>query len=281
MFCAAVFYARFVYLNEDEFSVERKRSVFKQLNTFWEKNRKDKSQFPRTDMFYVMSARMLLYSGHYFWKFEEDWETAVLQLERGLKGLDKIKHVACLTKQDLQLQIRNMKETIKERDVPRVKKFQRISRVNQTDDATTAKDAQKKSPLRPHPSLFEMIKKAPVASSNFQIHDDRNEAAPAITPNVKKLSRNRLKKTEDFPMRTPSQRIKPSETASVPKVIVRPKRNIKPTLVIDLSSESESSTETKSTPRIDYGKEISEEYTEKRNTRKAGSQSKGTTNGKK
>lgn len=268
------------------------RSVFNRLLTFWEENRKDKSKFPRTDMFYVTSARMLLYSGHYFWKFEDDWESAVAQLKRGLKGLDKVKYGACLTKQDLQLQIRNMEETIKEKHAPRVKKFLKVNQTSKIDEETTVKDEQMKKPLafamkiaKPQPSLLEMISETQVPSINFQIHDDSNEASSVITPNIKKLPKNRLKKTEEIPLRTPSQRIKPIESKS--KTVDRPKRttrlqNITPTMLTDITGENEANTETKSTPENvncsthnnDREKDIFGKCTAKRNTRKAVSQSK-------
>lgn len=213
LFCAAVVYARFVYLNEDEFSAEAMRSVFKQLITFWEDNRNDKRKFPRTDMFYVMSARMLLYSGHYFWKFENDRVTAVTQLKRGLKGLDKVKYGACLTKQDLELQIRNMEETIKEERAPREKKFLRFK--SRFDD----------EPM--------MISEASVPYSNFEI------ASCKVRPKYKKVY------TEEVPARTPSRRVKPTEIAAGliaaverPKLGARPK-NLIPTIHIDLDSDSD------------------------------------------
>lgn len=287
MFCAAVVYARFVYVNEDEFDAETMRSIFNQLLEFWEENRKDKSKFPRNDTFYVTSARMLLYAGHYFWKFEQDWETAVAHLKRGLKGLDKVKYGACLTKQDLELQITNMEETMKEKQTPRVKQFLRINRTSKIDAETTAKDEQMKKPAitvaqkiaRPQPSLLEMISETQASSINFQIHDDSNGTSSMITPNVKKSSRNRLKKAEDVPMRTPSHRMKPIEIEPKSKTVDRPKRttrlqNLTPTIPTDISSETK--TKTKSTPETGYGneKEVFAKCTAKRNTRRAVPKSK-------
>lgn len=295
MFFAAVVYARFVYLNEDEFSVEAMRSVFNRLLSFWEENRKEKDKLPKTDMFYVTSARMLLYSGHYLWKFEDDWEGAAAQLKRGLKGLDKVKYGACLTKQDLDLQIRNMEETIKEKHTPRVKQFPKANQTNRIDEETTTKAEQMKKPLslamkiaKPQPSLLEMISETQVPSINFQIHDDSNDASSVITPNVKKFSRNRSKKTEDIPIRTPSQRMKPIEIESKSKTVDRPKRttklqNLIPTMLNDVGGENETSTRTESTTpetvnrnshNNDREKNIFGKCTTKRNTRKAESQSK-------
>lgn len=290
MFCAAVVYARFVYVNEDEFDAETTRSIFNQLLVFWEENRKDKSKFPRTDAFYVTSARMLLYTGHYFWKFEQDWETAVAHLKRGLKGLDQVKYGACLTKQDLEHQITNMEETIREKRSPRVKQFRKINQTMQKIVAeTTEKEEQMKKPaatvaqkiVRPQPSLLEMISETQASNINFQIHDDSNEASSMYTPNVKKPTRNRLKKTEDAPMRTPSHRMKPIGIEPKSKTVDRPKRttrlqNLTPTIFTDKSIENKTNKETKSTPETGNGngKDTFGKCTAKRNTRRAVPQSK-------
>lgn len=285
MFCTAVVYARFAYVNEEEFDSYTLRSIFKQLLMFWEEHRKDKSKFPRTDTFYVISARMLLYTGHYFWKFEKDWAMAVAHLKRGLKGLDKVKYGACLTKRDLELQITNMEETIKEMQTPRTKQFLRTK----CDAETTSKDAQMKRPtvtvaqklVRPQPSLLEMINGTQASSINFQIHDDSDEASSMVTPNVKKSSQNRLKKTKDAPMRTPSHRMKPTEIEPKSKTVDRPKRttrlqNLTPTIPTDLSGENKTNNETKSTPETGNGNEtdVFAKTTTKRNTRRAAPQSK-------
>lgn len=295
MFCAAVAYARFTYLNEDEFNAEAMRSNFNQLLTFWEENRKDKCKFPRTDTFYVMSARMLLYTGHYSWKFEDDWELAVAHLKRGLKGLDKVKYGACLCKQDLELQIRDMEDTIKEKHAPRAKHFLKRNQTNRIDEETAVKYEQMKKPItiaqkiaRPQPSLLEMISETQAPSINFQIHDDSSEASSVITPNVKKSSRNRLKKVEDAPpIRTPSHRMKPIALEPKSKTVDRPKRttrlqNLTPTMPADISGGNETNTQAKPTPDIgnlsthknDNGKDTFGKCTAKRNTRKAVSQNK-------
>lgn len=229
MFCAAVSYARYVYINEDDFNKEIMRSVFKQLLSFWEKHHTDKSKFPRTDMFYVTSARMFLYFGHYLWKFDvNSREKAVEQLERGLKGLQKVKHRACLIEQDLTFQIRDMKDTIEEKKAPREKKYLKYIRKfdDEPDDEPMKKPValEKKIP-KPPPSLLEMINGAPAPSINFQIHDDGNGpgASSVVTPNVKKSTRNRLKRTEETSFRTPSHRAKPQEATS--QTAERPKRS--------------------------------------------------------
>lgn len=216
-FCTAVMYARYVYLNEDEFSKEALQSVFKELNTFWEGNRKDKNKFPRNDMFYFMSARMLLYAGHYFWKNENNKETAVDLLKRGSKGLNKVKYGTKLIKQDLEQQIQDMEDTIKEMREPREKKFLR-NQIRFDDESKT--------------------NKAPISGSNLRTHGAG--VSSLITPNVRKSPRNRLKLAEEVPARTPSRRVKPKELLIASTPVEHPKRNLIPTIYIDLDSNSES-----------------------------------------
>lgn len=207
-FCSAVMYARYVYLNEDEFSKEATQSVFKEMIKFWEDNRNDKTKFPRSDMFYVMSARMLLYAGHFYWKIEDDKETAVTLLKRGLKGLNKAKYGIRMIKQDLELQIGSMEHTIKELRAPREKKFIRIMR--KFDDEPQAKAA---------PTLGINLKTCGTGINSL------------ITPNARKPSRYR--------------RANPVEIAAGSRAVERPKRNLIPTIFVDLDSDSESSKEKK------------------------------------
>lgn len=250
MFCAGIAYARYAYLNEDEFTVHEIHSIFDHLHTFWKNNRNDKFKFPRTDMFYVMSARMLLYSGHYYWQFASDWDTAVTQVESGLKGLNKVKHGIRLIRQDFEIQIRDMRDTIKEKAEPREKKFLRnVQFSDEEDDQMKKPMAVAKKLARPQPNLFDMVSTVPVPSINFQIHDDDNEAASVVTPNVKKSSRNRLKRYDDMAVRTPSQQLKPIEIASRSKTAERPKRttrlpNVTPTMRTDMEIKTDVKSET-------------------------------------
>lgn len=219
-FFTAVIYARYVYLDE-EFSGEAMRTIFKQLLAYWEENRNDKSKFPRNDMFYLMSARMLLHMGHYFWKHENDKDTAVTLLKRGSKGLNKVKHGAFLIKQDLELQIKGMEETIKEIRAPREKKFIRVKDSFEDEPATT---------------------EAPASEGNWRIPIITTYR---VTPKVYKTSRYRSKKADEVPARTPSQPVKSKELASASKTAERPKRNLIPTIFVDLDSDSDGAKETK------------------------------------
>lgn len=209
-FFSAVLYARYVYIEQS--SDEAIRTIFQQLLAYWEDNRNDKSKFPRNDMFYFMSARMLLYAGHYYWKHTKDKETAVTLLKRGLKGLNKVKHGTFLIKQDLELQIKGMEDTIKEMQAPREKKFLR-TRGPFKDQSTTNKAAALNNNIKIYggPTFYESI---PQSTSQY-----------------------RSKKAEDVPARTTS---KPSKAAAE-----RAKRNLIPTIFIDLDSDSEGAKDSK------------------------------------
>lgn len=211
-FFTAVIYARYVYL-DDEFSEGAKRTIFKQLLAYWESNRNDKSKFPRNDMFYLMSARMLLYMGHYFWKHENDKDAAVTLLKRGSKGLEKVKHGVFLIKQDLELQINSMEETIKETLAPREKKYIRIK--CSFEDEPSANGA---------------------SALNKNLNGGESYWA---TPKVNKHPQIRSMKA---PPRKP---VKPKEISSTPKPAERPKRHLIPTIFIDLDSSDSGSAKEK------------------------------------
>lgn len=213
-FFTAVIYARYVYLDEES-SSKAKQTIFKQLLAYWEDNRSDKSKFPRNDMFYMMSARMLLFMGHFCWKYENNKDTAVTLLKRGSKGLNRVKHGAFLIKQDLELQIKSMDETIKEMQAPIEKKY-----------------------LRNKGSFDEQ----PVIIS---WKSTGSGATDFTTPKVNKNPRIRSRKADEVPARTPSQPAKQREINSISKPAGRTKWLPTPTIFIDLDSDSESAKETK------------------------------------
>lgn len=219
MYCIGVTYTRLAYLDEAEFDLIAKRSIFNELLEYWEKK---KSKFPRCDLFYVTSAQMFLYSGHHTWKYEKDWPKAKELLKRGLKGLEKVNYGACSMKRDLKSQIEEMEETIKQKDIPREERFgdmwilnRKKSFENEDEDELNVENlklkkptAPAKKPAKPQLSLLDMISDSPQrVHSNFQIHGD-DEGTAAITPQIKKSSRDRTKKVTETPIRTPSTRVK-------------------------------------------------------------------------
>lgn len=264
MYCAAVAYARYVYIN-DEFDPEMKRVVFHQLHEYWETNNKNKSKFPRSDMYYVISARMLLYRGHYTWKYEKNEKSrAVDWLKRGLKGMGKVKYGACLIKEDLKYQIQEMEETIQQLAIPREQRLAGMWILNRkkdfVDDPSTQRQPPKKqtapvkkttkSQTRPYNNLLDLISDEPKPTTNFQIHAD-DETTTSATPSAKKSTRGRFK--VDAEVHTPSVRTKPHDTASVSKTAERPKRNnrgpnyLVPKIAIDLTGSSPETNEAKET----------------------------------
>lgn len=264
MFCAAVAYARYTYIKDDEFNPEIKRTVFEKLHQYWENNYKDKRKFPRSDMFYVTSARMLMYYGHYTWKFEKnEWAKAKELLKRGLKGMEKVKFGASLIKQDLKYQIEEMEETIKQKDIPREQRFAGIWCLNAKktvgDETTTQKEPMKKPPVpakkntKSQFSLLDMISDKEETSGSFQIHGD-DDGASVVTPNVKKSSRLKSKRIDDTPARTPSARTKPHGTDSVTKTSERSARSkrvpnhLVPKITYDLTESSPEIQELPETP---------------------------------
>lgn len=285
VYCTAVAYARFLYLNEKEYDFKVVQPVFKELLSYWEANYKDKTKFPRNDLFFMASARMLIYRSHFSWKFEKDWMKARDHMKRSLKALDKIKFGASLIKMDVQRQIIEMEETIKRKHIPKEERFQNIWILNRKksfgDEKTSNKYEMKKpsAPVKKVPksqplSLLDMISDAPQASANFQIHDDGDRAAKA-TPGVKKSSRDRLKIFEDTPKRAPTTRSKAQDHGSISKA---PERNDKsPTILpitkIDLTESSSDiviESPTKEKPEIGSRRP---KYTATRNLRKADKQS--------
>lgn len=259
MYCVAVAYARYVYINE-EFDPEMKRIVFQQLYEYWETNNKNKSKFPRSDMYYVVSARMLLYRGHYTWKYEKNEKSkAVDLLKRGLKGMGKVKYGACLIREDLKYQIQEMEETIQQLAVPKEERFAGMWILNRKKSFVDEQPKPAKKPTAPPKkavknqalarpyNLLDLISDKPKSTTNFQIHAD-DEATISATPSAKKSTRGRLKVDAD--VHTPSFRIEPHGSASVSKTAERPKRNnrganyLVPKIAIDLTESSPETNDT-------------------------------------
>lgn len=253
VFCVAISYARFVYLNDEEFDKRSKQAVFNAVLEYWERCRKEKS-FPKNDSFYVASARMLLYDSHFQWKFEENHKKAKDQLGRGLKGLSKVKYDADAMKKDLQHQIDRMHETIELKKMTREEMYagpNYINRYKVFNDAknkknepmknhqAVVKNAAKpqtvsKSTPKPPVSLLDMISNKPALTHvNFQIHDDEAAGRAPITPIVKRQTRHLANKVERTPIH------KTDEICNMPKTSERPKRatkpNLTPTDFIDLA----------------------------------------------
>lgn len=269
-------YARFVYINEEAFDTRTKRAVFAELIKYWEKCRKEKT-LPKSDLYYLVSARMLLYDGHFRWKFEKDYTSAVEQLERGLKGLERVKNGADSLKSDLHHQVDRMRETKEMTREERYSGTNYISRHKRFEDLS--EDEPKKKPVtkaapksqtapmvfttpKPRVNLFDMINKDLVpAVANFQIHDDEAAGATQITPSVKRATRAQKKKVNELPVRKEAWvdneggALK-TKTVSIDTAsnLPMPKRNFKrhvPSVQIDLTTPPETNAEkanSKSTP---------------------------------
>lgn len=218
MFCTAVAYARYVYINDKEFDVTAKRVVFNELFEYWENSRKEENkakQFPRTELYYVVSARMLSYCAHFEWKYEKNYALAKELFARGLKGLDRLKHDAKTMKNDFKHQIDKMTSMIEAPTIEAAREalyggcsvyISRRKKFDFDDDELSAEMAPAKKPqkqtktinealIKPM-SLLDLIDDKPPKSATFQIHDDGAYSGVLSTPNIKKTTRGRGKKIE-------------------------------------------------------------------------------------
>lgn len=253
----AVLYARYAYLNEDDFDVTVKRAVFAELVAHWEKIREEKPRsIPKSDLYYIVCARMLLYHGHFLWKYEKDYKKAEEQLCKGLKGLERVKRGAEAMKIDFEYQVEMMKYDVKLKKLTREQRFGGLnfmSRRKKFEDQTSPDPQPKKNQLlvptfgaqstakcTPKPRLnpLDMVNdnELPAIFNNFQIHDDGAAAAadPAITPIVKRSTRGQRNKVDETPVRKASN----GTDEGIPKICVRPNRvakvNPASTVAIDL-----------------------------------------------
>ncbi|XP_055313776.1 uncharacterized protein LOC129575012 isoform X2 [Sitodiplosis mosellana] len=262
IFCVAVAYARYVYVNDEEFDARTKRAVFTELLKYWEKCRKEKT-LPKNDWYYIVSARMLSYDAHFKWKFEKDYSNAVDQLLRGLKGLERVKNGANTLKYDLQHQVDRMNETIRSKEMTREERYagpNYIIRNKGFVDQVEAQPKKKAQPAtktaaksrtpalvvstpKPRVNLLDMINKEPTPKfANFQIHDDGAVGGAEITPSLKRSTRSQRKKVDETPVRKASVwEILDDDENNVAKTSERPKRvpksNAAPTDYIDLASD--------------------------------------------
>lgn len=243
----AVSYARFVYLNDDEFNEHEKRTVFNELFSYWDKHRKDKI-WPKTDSYYLVCARMLLYDGHFKWKFDKDYKKAVEQLRRGLEGLKKIKRGAETMKHNIQNQVEEMEATIPMTKMSRDEKYAAVNYISRNKNFMDSDDEPKKqskpvtksaatkiqltsmSTPKPPVKLLDMISKNPPQTpSNFRIYD---EGGSSNTPIVKRSTRQK-DKVEETPVRKVTAEA--SKTSERSKRV--PKKNPSPKDIIDLTTK--------------------------------------------
>lgn len=238
VFCVAVAYARFAFLNEEEFDLDHKRAIFTELHEYWEKSREQK-YFPKCDMYYLICARMFMYRSHDQWKYQKEYKRAVDSMRRGLMGLDRVKHSTVNTlKFDLNYQITTQTETIPKLKVPREEKFKGrkgfMSVCKKFDDEPSPSVDQMKKPRAPvkaasriqaatpkapatpnaRPNLIDMVKKSEKtpAASNFQIYGDTDDVK---TPCVKRSTRARAKAIND--QAKTAEKPKPASKSKSPK----------------------------------------------------------------
>lgn len=255
MFCAAVSYARYVYLNDKEFDVTAKRVIFNELFEYWENSRKEDNKtkkYPRTDLYYVVSARMLSYYAHFQWKYEKNYVFAKELFTRGLKGLERLEHSAQTMKDDFKHQIDMMTAMILAPTIQASREqlygglhfFGAFKKFD--DEPSTACASVKKPQKQTKPanemrgptnlmSLLDLMDGKPQQSSGFQIHDD---GAMTSTPIVKKTTRGRPKKTSPIKVGT--------LIATKSSEPVQPRRRVQrflppPSVQIDLTSPPETS----------------------------------------
>lgn len=272
MFCAAVSYARLVYLNDDEFDEHHKRTVFNELLVYWKKYKAEKI-WPKTDSYYLVCARMLLHDGHFKWKFDKDYTKAIEQLRRALEGLKKVQRGAEIMKHNIQDQVESMEATIPMLKMSRDEKYAAVNYISRNKNFIDSDDEPKKnskpvkksaavakiqlatkSTPKPPVKLLDMISKDPPQTpSNFRIY---NEGGSLNTPIVKRSTRQK-DKIEETPVRkVPAEALKTSErpkrvpkpnpapidlTAKLPPPRKVNRRSPTPMIQIDLSTPSESS----------------------------------------
>lgn len=244
----AVSYARFVYLNEKG-DVQVIQSVFTELLDYWENNRKNKSKrFPKNDVYYIVSARMFMYLGHFQWKHEKMYSYAKELLGRGLKGLEKVKYGAQSMKYDLKQQIEKMiadplmsNEPITREEMYKSSIFISRKKKFNTEPVSEMKKPKATVQSKPRLNLLDLLSESSATvDKTFRIHDDESGASFS-TPSIKKCLRPRAKKADETPSRTPKIRHIETEIESQPKSKVKtrqvPSRNLPtPSIAIDLTS---------------------------------------------
>lgn len=215
--------------------------IFTELYNFWEQKRNDVKKFPRSALFYAVSARMLTNYSHFQAKFEKNFVYAKELLTRGLKGLEKVKHGSELMKRDLKVQCDDMEIKEKQKGMTMEERLAGIVILNRKKDfdvELSTDNLQTKKPTKsttkaakpvakivsnPRPNLLDMLNdQPPTSSNNFQIHGDGDDVS--VTPCVKKTSRGRTKHVEDTPIRTPAASKQSAEPNGRAKALVRPKR---------------------------------------------------------
>lgn len=239
----AVSYGRFVYINDEEFDLPTKRTVFTQILDYWQKGRMEKI-WPKTDLYYMICARMLLYDGHFKWKFDKDYTKAIEQLRRGLGGLNKVKRGAEMMKRNIQHQIESMEATIPMQNMSNEEKYTAVNYISRKKNFMNSDDESKKNqqPVtklataklaatntpKPPVKLMDMISKQPPTPINFKIYDEGTSSS-SITPIVKRSTRQK-DKAEETPIRKVTTEA--TKTSERPKRI--PKTNPPSTDFIDL-----------------------------------------------
>lgn len=223
LFETACTYARYAYLkNTPEFDIRVKRSIFTELYDYWYKNRKNTQKFPRSDRFYLNSARMLMWCAHFEWKYEKKYDRAKEILTVALRGLENVKRCDYAFKRDLKAQVISLEHCIRTANIPRDQLWPGVHVMNAKKDfnkkepnamLSTKKIKQTMQPpvLPVRINLFQMIEsdQEPV---KFEIHDDEQAFE---TPSIKRSTR--AKRCVETPTITPSARRKLTTTDSVKK----------------------------------------------------------------
>ncbi|XP_031621790.1 uncharacterized protein LOC116339858 [Contarinia nasturtii] len=217
VFCVAVAYARFAYINDDDYDSGQKRAIFTELIKYWVKREKS---FAKDDLYYLICARMFMYQSHYLWKYEKNYEAAKKSMRCGLTELEKVKNgIFDSLKLDLQFQLATQTESICQMKMAKEEKLKGLYGYMQYrkkfDDETSPIDTEKMKkprapvkstvkseviPTTPNPrlNLIDMVtnkKKAP-ACSNFQIYVPTDDATPV------RSRRARIKTVSDVPKTT-------------------------------------------------------------------------------
>lgn len=228
LFCVATAYARYVYLDENEFDVDIKRSTFEDLFEYWQENRKN-NKFLKNSQFYLDSARMLMWYSHFKWKYEKKYIHAKELLESLLRALDKVKHCDVALKQIVNCSIETLEKEVKRVKEKRPRKLTQRELCPeewQRNDTGTIKKQNLKAIATNTKkiNLLDMINSVDNTQTTnnqgikFQIHDDDQPSSSASTssstpastssvtaPAIKKSTRGRPKKELETPVHTSSR----------------------------------------------------------------------------
>lgn len=150
---------------------------------------------------------MLMWCGHFQWKFEKDYNQAKTYLTQALNGLDKVKRCDYAFKRDIKAQIVSLEQYIQNANLPTDKFWAGIHIMNAKKDfdsiGTSIELSVKKSkPTLQQPTFTPRIRvldmiKTDSESKNFEIHSE--DGITTSTPSFKKSLRTKKKIDENTP----------------------------------------------------------------------------------